>query len=304
MYFWSEVMHIGIAGTGKMGSAIAKRLLSLKHQVTVWNRTPERAQSLLDMGAGWAQSPQELAGLADLVITMLIDDQALDQVYSGPQGLLSGAVGQQLFIDMSTVRPATQQEMGVRVAAAGARYLECPVGGSVGPASEGRLLGFVGGAEADLVRARGVLDQLCRRVEHVGPLGAGATMKLAINLPLMVYWQTLGEALSLIQPLGLDPRRVIDIFSETSGGPNMLKVRGAMIAQALGGVSSAAVTVDVATMRKDLRAMLEQAALQHCRLPVTALALASFDQAASSGLDAADCTELPVWWLAEGGKAA
>jgi 3-hydroxyisobutyrate dehydrogenase len=302
MFFGSDFMHIGIAGTGKMGSAIAKRLLSLDHQVSVWNRTPERARPLLDAGARWARSPRELAGLADLVITMLIDDEALAQVYCEPQGLLSGAVGKQLFIDMSTVRPATQQEMGARVAAAGASYLECPVGGSVGPASEGRLLGFVGGAEADLDRARVVLDLLCRRVEHVGPLGAGATMKLAINLPLMVYWQTLGEALSLIQPLGLDPQRVIDIFSETSGGPNMLKVRGGMIAQALGGGSGGQVTVNLATMRKDVRAMLDQAALGHFRLPLTAAALASLDQAASSGLDAADCTQLPVWWLAEGGK--
>ena len=76
--------------------------------------------------------------------------------------------------------------------------MECPVGGSVGPASEGKLLGFAGGAEQALARAKPILDQLCRRVQHVGPLGAGATMKPAINLPLMVYWQTLGEALSLI----------------------------------------------------------------------------------------------------------
>lgn len=302
MFFWSELMHIGIAGTGKMGSAIAKRLLSLNHQVTVWNRTPERARPLLDLGAGWAKSPLALAGLTDLVITMLIDDRALDQVYFGPDGLLTGSVDKQLFIDMSTVKPAKQQEIGARVAAARASYLECPVGGSVGPASEGKLLGFVGGSEADLARAREILDQLCRRVEHVGPLGAGATMKLAINLPLMVYWQTLGEALSLIQPLGLDPKRVIDIFSETSGGPNMLKVRGGMIAQALAGASSGQVTVNLATMRKDVRAMLDQAALQHVKLPVTALALESFDQAASQGLDSADCTQLLGWWLSEGGK--
>lgn len=296
-------MHIGIAGTGKMGSAIAKRLLSLNHQVTVWNRTPERAQSLIDMGASWAGSPRDLAGLAELVITMLTDEQALDHVYFGPHGLLSGSVDNKLFIDMSTVKPAKQQEIGARVSAARAMYLECPVGGSIGPAQEGKLLGFVGGAEVDLARARVVLDQLCRRVEHVGPLGAGALMKLAINLPLMVYWQTLGEALSLIQPLGLDPKRVIDIFSETSGGPNMLKVRGGMIAQALTGASSGPVTVNLATMRKDVRAMLDQAALQHFKLPVTALALESFDQAARQGLNSADCTQLLVWWLGEGGKA-
>jgi 3-hydroxyisobutyrate dehydrogenase len=188
------------------------------------------------------------------------------------------------------------------VQAAGASFLECPVGGSVGPAKEGRLLGFVGGTAEDLARARPVLESLCRRIEHVGPLGAGATMKLTINLPLMVYWQTLSEALSLVQPLGLDPARVVDILADTSGGPNMLKVRGAAIAQALSG-QAGPVSVDVATMRKDMRAMLAQGAELGARLPLTETALRTFEQAAAQGMDAADCTELPVWWLKGAGRA-
>ena len=297
-------MHAGIAGTGKMGSAMARRLLSLNHRVTVWNRSPERAAPLLELGAGWAATPRDLAIQCDTVITMLTDDAALEEVYFDSSGLTSTLPAERLFIDMSTVSPATQQATGARVRGMGAGYLECPVGGSVGPAREGKLLGFVGGSEADLARARPLLESLCRRVEHVGPLGAGATMKLAINLPLMVYWQTLGEALSLVQPLGLDPARVIDIFAETSGGPNMLKVRGPMIAQALSGDASVPVSVNVATMRKDLRAMLAEADRNHVKLPGTALALQVFEQAAASGLDAADCTQLPVWWLREGGRAA
>ena len=296
-------MHIGIAGTGKMGSAMARRLLGCQQRVTVWNRTRDKAEPLLALGAQWAATPAELAGTADLLISMVTDERALDDVYCGPQGLLAGAVKGKLLIDMSTVKPATQQQMATRVEAAGAAYLECPVGGSVGPAQEGKLLGFVGGASGDLERARELLGQLCRRVEHVGPHGAGATMKLAINLPLMVYWQTLSEALSLIQPLGLDPARVVEIFAETSGGPNMLKVRGSMIAQALSGAKSPQVTVDVATMRKDMNAMLAQAQLQGRELPLTALALSCFERAAGAGLDLADCTQLPVWWLDSGGKA-
>jgi 3-hydroxyisobutyrate dehydrogenase len=295
-------MHIGIAGTGKMGSAIAKRLLALGHQVTAWNRTAQRAKPLLDQGAAWADTPAALAGAVPLVITMLTDEAALDDVYSGEQGLLAGTVQDKLLIDMSTVKPAKQQEVGARVRAKGACYLECPVGGSVGPASEGKLLGFVGGAAQDLERARELLALLCRRVEHVGELGAGATMKLAINLPLMVYWQTLSEALSLLQPLGLDAARVVDILSDSSGGPNMLKVRGPLIAQALSGNASGPVSVNVATMRKDLRAMLDQAELQHYRLPLTALTLQTFEQAGAAGLDAADCTQLPVWWLHQAGQ--
>jgi 3-hydroxyisobutyrate dehydrogenase len=295
-------MQIALAGTGKMGAAMVRRLMASGHAVTVWNRTAPRAQPLLDEGATWAASPAALAASADIVLTMLIDEAALDEVYLGADGLLSGPVAGRLFIDMSTVSPAKPQQIGARVQAAGASFLECPVGGSVGPAKEGRLLGFVGGAAEDLARARPVLEALCRRIEHVGPLGAGATMKLTINLPLMVYWQTLSEALSLVQPLGLDPARVVDILADTSGGPNMLKVRGAAIAQALSG-QAGPVSVDVATMRKDMRAMLAQGAALGTRLPLTETALRTFEQAAAQGLDAADCTELPVWWLKGAGRA-
>lgn len=293
-------MHIGIAGTGKMGSALARRLLGLGHTVTVWNRTPARAQPLAGAGCKLVPSLSELPAGTDAVITMLTDDAALDQVYGG--GLLAGAVAGKLFIDMSTVQPVKQIAIGAQVAAAGAAYVECPVGGTVGPALEGKLLGFAGGADADVARARPLLDLLCRRVEHVGPFGAGATMKLAINLPLMVYWQTLGEALSLIAPLGLDPARVMDIFSETSGGPNMLKARGPNIAKALA-AQSVPVTVELATMRKDVRTMLGFGAANHLRLPLTEATLAAFDLAAKQGMDQADCTQLPAWWIKQGSQA-
>jgi 3-hydroxyisobutyrate dehydrogenase len=295
-------MRIGIAGTGKMGSAIARRLASLGHELRVWNRTRARAEPLLQEGMAWAATPRALAEGSELVISMLTNGAALDAVYSGDDGLFSARGSDTLFVDMSTVPPAKQQEMARRAAEVGAAYLECPVGGSVGPAREGKLLAFVGGAAADLARAQPVLQQLCKRVEHVGPHGAGETMKLAVNLPLMVYWQTLGEALSLVHPLGLDPQRVIDILADSSGGPNMLKVRGGMIAQALAGRASGTVTVDVATLRKDVAAMLEEGRAHGRELPLTAATLASFERAAQRGLDGADCTQLPVWWLAEGGK--
>jgi 3-hydroxyisobutyrate dehydrogenase len=295
-------MRIGIAGTGKMGSAIARRLATFGHQLTVWNRTRDKAQPLLQQGMAWADSPRALAAGAEVVISMVTDANALDAIYAGPEGLFSVPAQGQLFIDMSTVAPAKQQELARLAASVHAAFLECPVGGSVGPAKEGKLIAFVGGEAQHVERARPLLDQLCKRVEHVGAHGAGETMKLAVNLPLMVYWQTLGEALSLVQPLGLDPQRVIDILTDSSGGPNMLKVRGGMIAQALAGAPSATVTVDVATMRKDVRAMLQEARSHGRQLPLTAETLKNFDRAADSGLNGADCSQLPVWWLAEGGK--
>ena len=293
-------MKVGIAGIGKMGNAIGSRLLGLGYSVTVWNRTSDKASALLNAGAQWASTPKVLAESVDTVITLLTNEAALDDVYSGPDGLLSGEVSQKIFIDMSTVKPAKPKEMALRANAVGAVYLECPVGGSVGPAKEGKLLGFVGGHPADVEKIKPLLDQLCKRVEHVGSHGAGSTVKLAVNLPLMVYWQTLGEALSLIDHLKLDPQRVVDILSESSGGPNMLKVRGPLLVQALGHQKNDTVTVDVATMRKDMRTMLALAQTNHRELPLTSMALQKFNEAADSGLDGKDCTQLPVWWLGQG----
>jgi 3-hydroxyisobutyrate dehydrogenase len=285
-----------------MGSTVAQRLASLGHQVSVWNRSPARARPLLDAGLAWADSPEALARQCEVVISFLTDEAALEAVHLGPLGLFAGAVGGTVLIDMSTVPPACQQRMGERARQAGVAYLESPVGGSVGPAKDGKLMAFVGGDEAVLARARPLLDQMCKRVEWVGPHGAGSTMKLAVNLPLMVYWQTLGEALSLVEPLKLDPQRVIDILSDSSGGPNMLKVRGGMIAQALAGTAGPQVTVDLATMRKDVRTMLAQGELQGRHMPLTAQTLQQLDRAAEQGLDAKDCAQLPVWWLAQGGR--
>ena len=295
-------MRVGVAGTGKMGSAVAARLKSLGHEVTVWNRSKERAQPLVATGIAWAASPGELVSSVDTVITFLTDEKALDDVYLSPSGLLSAPCAGKLLIEMSTVAPAKQQALAARASQAGAAYVECPVGGSVGPAKEGKLIGFAGGATQDVERARELLSQLCRRVEHVGPHGAGATMKLAVNLPLMVYWQTLGEALSLVQPLGLDPARVIDILSDSSGGPNMLKVRGGMIAKALGG-EAGPVTVDIATMLKDVQKMLDLGGSLQRELPLTARTAQSLREAMDEGLAQADCAQLPVWWLKEAGRA-
>jgi len=293
-------MKIGIAGIGKMGNAIGTRLLELGYNLSVWNRTSEKTTGLVNAGATLCSSPKILAESVDVVLTLLTNESALDDVYSGPDGLLSGLVKQKIFIDMSTVKPAKPKEMAERAQAVGGVFLECPVGGSVGPAKEGKLLGFVGGDSADVEKVKPLLDQLCKRVEHVGTYGAGSTVKLAVNLPLMVYWQTLGESLSLVEPLGIDPNRMIDILSDSSGGPNMLKVRGSMIAQALQNKKSEQVTVSVSTMRKDMRAMIDQAQATDRQLPLTSLALAQFNAAAQSGLDEKDCSELPVWWLATG----
>ncbi|HYY36441.1 MAG TPA: NAD(P)-dependent oxidoreductase, partial [Xanthobacteraceae bacterium] len=219
-------MQIGIGGIGKMGAAIAQRLIEVGHTVTVWNRSAEKVKPVAAAGAAVATTPAELASSSEAVITILTDAAAIDSVYTGPSGLLAPGVHGKLFIEMSTVRPQTEVALAGKVRAKSAALVECPVGGSTGPARQGKLIGLMGAEPADAARARPILEQLCRRLEHCGPIGAGSVMKLTINMPLMIYWQALGEALALCRSLGLDPARIMDLLADTSGGPNVLKVRG------------------------------------------------------------------------------
>ena len=290
-------MKIGIAGTGKMGTAIAARLKSVGHDLLVWNRTEAKAQAAIALGASWCPTARDLIQQSDIVICLLTNEQALDDVYFSANGLLSAPAPGKLIIEMSTVSPDKQAVMADKASKVGVKYLECPVGGSIGPAKEGKLIGFVGGSAEDLEIARPLLEQMCKRVEHVGNHGAGSMMKLAINLPLLVYWHTFAEALSLIQPLGLDPKRVVDIFSETSGGPNLLKNRGAFIAKSLIDGKSDTVNVTLNTVIKDLNAMRTHAQTLDRKLPLTELAMANFEASAKSGLGDADAAEHLVRWL-------
>src|SRR6202048_783538 len=163
-------MKIGVCGTGRMGSSIAQRLMSVGHEVGVWNRNSAKAKPLIDAGAKLFASPAELVGGCEVVIVMLLNDAATEAVYRGPNGILQAKLAGKLVIDMSTVRPDTMKSNGSSVLQQGAAFVECPVGGSTGPAKEGKLLGLVGGAKADVARAVPVLEQLCRRIEPLGEL--------------------------------------------------------------------------------------------------------------------------------------
>ena len=290
-------MKIGIAGTGRMGAAMAERLLKHGHDVVVWNRTAAKTRPLADAGAHVAATPAEVAARSELIITILTDAEAIQATYSGARGLLDGDVAGKLFVEMSTVRPEVERHLAQAVNAKGAYMIDCPVGGTVGPARDGKLLGLAGGDASQVARARPVLDQLCRRVDHCGPIGAGASMKLAINLPLSVYWQALGEALVLCQSLGLDPAKLIEIFSETSGGPNVLKTRGPALIGALNGVAPQPVTFDIDSIRKDLRTMLEEGRVLGRELPLSARSLDCYDQASRDGLGSADAVMMTVGFL-------
>ena len=289
-------MQIGIAGIGKMGAAIAQRLIEVGHTVTVWNRSADKLKPLAAAGAALAATPAELADKSEVVITILTDAAAIDAVYGGASGLLAGQVRGKLFIEMSTVQPQTQLALAAKVRAKDAAIVECPVGGSTSPARQGKLIGLMGAEPADAARARPILEQLCRRLEHCGPIGAGAVMKLTINMPLMIYWQALGEALALCRPLGLDPARIMDLLADTSGGPNVLKVRGAGVAQMLKGGDAGPVTFDVDSAVKDLRTMVAEGKAHGVELPLTETTLGCYEETKRNVSGAAEVSSVSVYW--------
>ena len=287
-------MDIGLIGTGRMGSAIGERLIDLGHRLTIWNRTPGKAKRLLERGATFVPSPAAVAHAAEITLTILTDANAIEAVYDGPRGLISGDVAGKLFVDMSTVAPDTIRSLAIRVRAKQAALVECPVGGTVGPAREGKLLGMAGGDAADFARARPVLQQLCRRVDLLGPNGTGSAMKLAINLPLAVYWEALGEAMSLVRDAGIPSEKMIEILADSSGGTNALKNRGPKLVAALKEGPKAEVGFDIDGMRKDLRTMLAVGSAMGLELPVTAKTLECYEGAAQAGWGGRDASNLVV----------
>jgi 3-hydroxyisobutyrate dehydrogenase len=289
-------MRIGVAGLGRMGSAIAARLIDVGHEVTVWNRTAEKVKPLAAAGAKSASSPAQLASAVEAIVTILTNREAIAAVYEGPAGLLAGDVKGKLVVEMSTVQPETEAALADKVRAKGAAFVECPVGGTVGPAREGKLLGVAGGTAEDFARAKPLLAQMCRRVEHVGPVGAGSSMKLALNLPLMVYYQAMGEAYVLCRHLGLDPKWLMEFMSDTSGGPNVLKARAPKIAEALAGGDGGPPAFDVDSIRKDLATMVAEGKTRGASLPLAERTLAIYDEAARDGWGKRDGASLPAYW--------
>src|SRR3984893_15143642 len=280
-----------------MGSSIAQRLMSVGHEVGVWNRDSAKTKPLIDAGAKLSASPAELVEGCEIVIVMLLNDAATEAVYRGPNGILRSKLAGKLVIDMSTIRPDTMKSSGASVLEQGAAFVECPVGGSTGPAKEGNLFGLVGGMESDVTRAMPLLEQRCRRIEHVGELGSGSTMKLAVNLPLLVYWQALGEALTICKPLNLPADRLIVILPDPAGTPTAMKGRAAAIAKVLGGAPLGETAFGLSAAKKDLATAVQFGASIRAELPVTASALACFEESEAAGFGDADATAVSTRWM-------
>jgi 3-hydroxyisobutyrate dehydrogenase len=281
-------MKVGFAGLGRMGGAMAPRLIDAGFELHVWNRTRARAEALAARGAKVAATPGALAEAAEVVISMLTEDAGVEALFTGPDGFLAGPVEGKLFVEMSTLRPATVRALAARVGAAGARFVDAPVMGTVAPAREGKLLAMAGGSAEDVERARPVLAQLTRKIVPMGPVGSGATMKLVMNLGLALYLEALAEGLALGARGGLETGAMLDVIAD---GPVAAPILNLKMALLRGGEGPPA--FDIAGLRKDLLSALSTASATGVPMPAASGALAAFSAACAAGWDGRDIGELP-----------
>ncbi len=210
---------VALIGTGRMGSAMARALTGAGIPLVVSNRSKERAAALAtEVGARVADSPAEAAAAADICLTMLADDAAVEAVYRGPRGLLEGARPGTVLVDLSTVTPDTIRSLEEPARAAGLGLLDSPVSGSVATAESGQLTLMVGGEADDLERARPALAPLAKTIVHVGPLGSGAAMKLAVNTVIFGLNEAIAEGLVLAEAAGIDRALAYDVIAASAAG--------------------------------------------------------------------------------------
>jgi 3-hydroxyisobutyrate dehydrogenase-like beta-hydroxyacid dehydrogenase len=206
-------MKLGFVGLGNMGCSIAGNMLAAGHQVTVYNRTRERAVALQQQGAVVAGSPAELAQ-AEIVFSMLADDQAVEDVVFGPQGLLQAMPKSSIHVSMSTIGVALSKRLAAAHEAAGQGYIAAPVFGRPEAAAAAKLIVVAAGRAEWIERARAPLEAMGRKLAVVGAAPWRANvLKLAGNFAIMSMLETLGEAFALLRKSGIDPKQFLEIVN-------------------------------------------------------------------------------------------
>jgi 3-hydroxyisobutyrate dehydrogenase-like beta-hydroxyacid dehydrogenase len=270
---------IGFIGLGRMGSPMALNVIRAGYPLTVYNRTKEKTAPLAQVGAAVVDSPAEVAKASQVVITMLSDSAALRAVVLAPDGLLKSLQPESVLIDMSTVDPENSRELAEAVRAQGAYMLDAPVSGSTSLAEQGTLSIMVGGDETIHERVRDVLLSMGSRTTHVGPNGAAASMKLAVNIVIGVTMQVLAESIILAEKAGVARETAVEVLSNSAISSPFLKYKASQLLEPLGPAAFTA-----ALMQKDFTLALEMARTVGVPLPTTAAANEVLTMARGLGL--------------------
>jgi 3-hydroxyisobutyrate dehydrogenase/2-hydroxy-3-oxopropionate reductase len=263
-----------------MGSAFARALSRAGFQVVCWNRTAAGAEALADeLGGRAVARPADVAAAADVCISMLADETAVRDVFEGPDGLLGGARTGNVLVDSSTVPPSTMRSFEAEARRAGAGILDAPVSGSVALAESGALTLMVGGEGSDLERARPVLDALAKTIFHMGALGSGAAMKLAVNTVIFGLNQAVAEGLVLAEAAGVRRELAYDVIAASAVGAPYVNYKRAAFLEPRS--TPVAFALDLAA--KDLGLIAQLAEAEGVPMPQSTTNLAVIQEASTGG---------------------
>jgi 3-hydroxyisobutyrate dehydrogenase len=284
-------MRLGIVGLGRMGAAISQRLRQQGFEVVGWDHKDAANQAMAADGLRIVANPQGVAADSEIVISSITEDHGVRRIFTGPDGFLKTDVTGKLFIEMSTLQPMTGRELAPLVEARGARLIDSPVLGTIPQVRAGTLFAMVGGRAEDLARARPVLEKLTRRIVHLGPNGSGYAMKLSANLGLGAYVVALAESLALGARQGLTLDQMLDAFQESATATGWLKAKADVLKGGHGEM-----TLDIATLRKDIMSAVATGALTGVPMPLSAGTLASLSAAVNGDYGGGDLAELPKFF--------
>ena len=270
-----EKTKVTILGLGLMGGGMARRLLEAGYPLTVYNRTQSRAEPLAQVGARIATTPAEAVSEADVIFTMVSDDDASRQIWLGETGALDAAKPGAILVESSTVTPSYILELNKAVREKGLTLIDAPVTGSKLQAAAGQLLFLAGGPKKALTTIMPLLRAMGRDVVHLGATGSGARMKLINNFLSGVQAASIGEALGLIERSGLDVNQALNVLTEGAPGSPMIRtIAGRMVARSYESNFAAKL------MAKDLRYAVKFASEMSQDLPTAVGALDDYDAAA------------------------
>lgn len=223
--------HIGWIGLGKMGIPMASSLIKAGYKVSVYNRNQAKANTLLDEGALLANSPAELIQNTSIVVLMVSDDAAINEIFNSEKGLFTASITDKIIINMSTVSPKISKEMAGVCAQKGGWYIDAPVSGSVKQATEGSLVIMAGGNKEAFEKAKPVFNHLGKLSLWLGENGAGNSAKLAINSLLALHAQGLAEAVLFAQSKGIKTEDLLELINNSALGNVFMKIKGEAILQ-------------------------------------------------------------------------
>jgi 2-hydroxy-3-oxopropionate reductase len=282
---------VGLIGLGLMGKPMGMNLLKAGFPLTVWNRTASRADELVAAGAKLAPTPQELAANSEFVISIVSDPPALEEVLWGQNGAMQGLQRGSIYVDSSTVSPTLVRKVAAACEEREVRFLDAPVTGGDWGAKKGELVFMVGGDPATLTEAEPVLRVLGKKWFHLGPNGAGQTIKLAMNLILALQVDALAEALALVTAAGLQGEKLVEVMQSSMARSGVLDIKSQNLLK-----GDYTPSFPLRLMHKDMRLALELAQQIHVELPATEAAFKTYSTVKEAAKEDLDYSAVMKFW--------